>query len=259
MTLLYLIFGLIFGSFANVVIYRLPEGMSIIKPRSHCPACGSEISWKDNIPVISWLMLRGKCRNCGKPISARYPLVEIISGILFAVSWLHTRDHLNALVLILFFYYLLLISFIDLDKFIIPNKLTYPFAGLSLLLILIGVIAGRKIVPVVPSQSFSSGILAALASFTFFLILDLAGRLIYKKESIGAGDMKLSFIIGIYLGWIAFVAYLLAILASALIGLIAKAKFGREYLPLGPFLALGAVISVFYGERILNWYLSLII
>lgn len=259
MILLYFIFGLIFGSFANVVIYRLPEGMSIANPGSHCPYCKSKITWRDNIPVVSWLILRGKCRDCGKPISVRYPLVELLSGILFALSWIHTGNHIDALVLTVFFYYLLLISFIDLDRYIIPNRLTYPFAGLSVALLIAGAISGRKIVPVIFSQTVISGILAAIASFGFFLLLDVLGRLIYRKESIGAGDMKLSFIIGIYLGWISFVAYLMAVFAAALIGLVAKSKLGRDYLPLGPFISLGAVISVFVGEQILNWYLSLIV
>lgn len=258
-TSLYFIFGLIFGSFANVVIHRLPEGMSLVSPPSRCPVCGTQIKWMDNIPILSWVVLRGKCRACGNPISIRYPLVELVSGVLFVSAWLYHENHLQAIILILFFYYLMLISFIDLERYIIPNKLTYPFLILSLLLLAGSALTGVKIIPVPETQSVVSGLTAAAASFGFFLLLDLAGRFIYKKESIGAGDMKLAVITGLYLGWIAFVAYMIAIMFAAVAGIIASSIKQANYLPLGPFISLAAVVSVFYGEKILYWYTSLII
>ncbi len=252
------VLGLVFGSFANVCIYRLPKGRSLVNPGSHCPGCGHAIVWYDNIPVLSWFLLRARCRFCHEKISARYPVVELLTGILFLGLYLKFQNSpilLPAFVhLGIFLLSLVIISFIDIDTYLIPDVIVLP-----------GIILGLVGAFFIPEYFFSlsrvEGLLYSLAGmflggFLLWLIAIL-GRIAYKKDAMGGGDVKLLAMIGAYLGWksvfitIFFAALLGSIISLTLIGL--KIKKMDDYIPFGPYLALGAVIGLiwkgytFYG------------
>lgn len=261
--ILIIIVGLAFGSFANVLIYRIPKDRSIIKPRSSCPECGSEIFWYDNIPLISWIILKGKCRNCRSPIPVKYPLVEALSAIIFVISYLLFGLSINSLVATLFLYVLLVVSFIDLEVRIIPNKIIYPAILIAISLSAIFYLIGKPLLPLLGRKSLATSFFSGLAVFLLILIIDFLGRIVYKKEGIGAGDIKLSFFMGIILGYHVFLAVFFAFLLGAVIGLLTltirkKRKNDDAYMPMGPFLSLGSFLAIVCGEKILNWYLRLL-
>ncbi len=235
--------GAIIGSFLNVCIYRLPRNESLLLPASHCPRCRSPIPVYDNLPILSFLILRGRCRHCKATISWRYPLVELINALgylylfsLFGVSWI-------GIVYALLFSALLVVTFIDLEHKIIPDTITLPG-------IVIGLLAASTVLP--------PGFISALAG------LLLGGGLFYlvavvSPGGMGGGDIKLIAMIGAFLGWQdVLLTILIGAFAGSLVGLfliLCKGK-GRKYpVPFGPFLALGAVASLFWREEILMWYL----
>jgi leader peptidase (prepilin peptidase) / N-methyltransferase len=246
--------GLIIGSFLNVVIYRVPAGESVVSPRSRCPGCGAEIEARDNIPVLSWLLLRGRCRGCAAPISARYPGVELLTGVAFGVTgWRFGLDWpLPA------YLYLVAIgvalAFIDLDTRRLPNALTlpsYPVAGALLLIAAVG--AGD-----LPAFWRALGGGAALFAFYFLLAV------IYPA-GMGFGDVKLAGVLGLYLGYLSwgsvvlggFLGFLIGGLVG--IGLILFAGGGRKtMLPFGPSMIAGALLTVWFGEPIIDWYAGLL-
>ncbi|MEI6374338.1 MAG: prepilin peptidase [Actinomycetes bacterium] len=248
------IFGLLIGSFLNVVIYRVPAGQSIVSPPSRCPGCGSEIKAYDNIPIISWLLLRGKCRNCGEPISVRYPLVELLTGVLFAVmawkfgfSWeLPAFLFLAAVGVAL--------AAIDLDTRRLPNVITLPSYPVAVaLLVLPAVLDGRW-------PDFGRALAAGVILFAFYFLL----AFIYPA-GMGFGDVKLSGLVGIYLGWLGWGALIvggfLGFALGAIVGvaLMVRGRAGRKTaLPYGPFMLLGALIAIFVADPISSWYLGLI-
>lgn len=260
---LVVIAGLAFGSFANVLIYRIPRKKSIVSPGSFCPECGSKIFFYDNIPVISWIILKGKCRKCGKPIPFRYPLVEIFSAVIFTLSYLLFGLSVDGFLAIFFLYVLLIISFIDLELRVIPNKIIYPATLVTLLLATLMQLTDGSSLPLLGKKSLSVSIFSGVAVFILMFLIDLAGRKIYKKEGIGAGDIKLSFFMGLFLGYYVFLAVFFAFLFGAISGSIAlairrKKNIEDSYMPMGPFLSLGSFVTLIYGEKILNWYLTLI-
>jgi len=245
------IIGLAVGSFLNVCIYRLPRGESLISPPSHCPECGSLIKWYDNIPLLSYLMLKGKCRNCSHLISPRYPLVEGLTASLYLLTFLFHRisgpSFLIVLKDIIFISLLIPIFFIDLNDQIIPNSLSYSILILGLLFSLL-------------TKSLLSTLLGMGIGAGLFLGIHLLGSFFLKEESLGVGDIKLAAGIGAFLGWkdALLCFFLSSILGGVVAGLLllAHVKGGRERIPFAPFLVAGAFISIFFGEKLIHLYLT---
>ncbi len=240
------ILGLMVGSFLNVVIYRLPAGESIVTPRSHCPECGTELQARDLIPVVSFLLTRGKCRYCGAEISYQYPLVELITGfIFFTLHWKYNLNF-NFIIYTGLVSTLLVISVIDIRQLIIPNKLTYP-----------GIVVGLLV-------SFFSGHLSFLSSLAgvVFPGLFLLIIVIVSGGGMGVGDVKLAAMVGSFLGvkHAFFAIFLGAIVGSILsIGLLISGTKGwKSKLPFGVFISLGAVLMVFWGLEIIEFYWQLV-
>ena len=242
-------FGMCIGSFLNVCIYRLPSSMSIIKPsRSFCPQCKSAIKFYDNIPVFSYIWLRGRCRNCKASISLRYPLVELITGILaIAILFLFGLT-LEGLVYFIFISSLLVITFIDIDHKIIPDIITLP--GIP-----IGLLASF----VLPAMTFISSLVGLLVGGGSLLLVAWVYSLITHKEGMGGGDIKLLGMIGAFLGWKGVIFTIFAAsLTGTLVGIIVMLQKGKNLkfaIPFGPFLSIGAMSYVFFGEKVVFWYL----
>jgi leader peptidase (prepilin peptidase)/N-methyltransferase len=240
------LFGLLIGSFLNVVAWRLPRGESLVKPRSKCPGCSTQLKAYDNIPIFSWLALRGRCRGCGESISARYPVVEAVTAGLYvlvvALKWGDALQIALGLVLVTF---LVPIAVIDLDLKIIPNKLTAPAAVLA-------VVLGAVLEPsYLPEQ-----LIAGFGALLFFYL----PALIHAK-GMGMGDVKLAAVLGLYLGRAVapglFIALILGVVAgAAIIGLKGISEGRRTKVPFGPFLALGGLVAFFAGDAIVNGYLD---
>ncbi|RKY02618.1 prepilin peptidase [Candidatus Poribacteria bacterium] len=247
--------GLAVGSFLNVCIYRIPIGLSIVKPsRSFCPSCGSTISWYDNIPLLSYLILRGRCRHCGARISPRYPAVELITGLLFSLLYLRFGLSVELPEYIVMGSILIAVSAIDIRHYIIPLKLTGPGMGIGLAFAAGLAIKSGDVSVLI--ERLLGGAVGAGAIFAVGVI----GSLIFKKEAMGLGDVELMGMIGLYLGLYPHV--ILVILLSAVLGslvglaLIAAGRKGpKSQIPYGPFLAGGALISAFYGREIWGAYL----
>lgn len=252
-TLAYVFFavlGLIFGSFGNVVILRLPAGKSVVLPSSSCMECMVPIKWYDNIPVFSWLFLRGRCRSCKCKISIRYPVVELLTGVLFVLSYHYAGISWTLLEYLIFSFGLVVCTFIDLDHMILPDEFT--LSGIVIGLIGAALNPDRVFMEAFWGVLFGGGFLWALA-WLYFVITG--------KEGMGGGDIKLLAWIGAVVGWkaIPFVIMSSAILGSV-IGLIAasRSKEGLSTaIPFGPWLALGAVLYIFGGQTIADWYFSL--
>src|SRR5581483_2228986 len=242
--------GLAVGSFLNVVIYRVPHKESVVKPRSRCPGCGTQLAERDNIPVLSWLLLRGKCRTCGEPISVRYPLVELLTGVLFVTAGLRFGYDWVLPAYLVFFASLVAITFIDLEHYIIPNRVLYPRLVIAIPLLVLA--AG------VQDQwdNLERALIGAALAWAFFLILHLI-----SPRGMGFGDVRLSFLLGLFLGWLdlrhVFLGVFFGFLLGSIVGiaLMALRRRGRkDHIPFGPFLAAGAVIAVLFGSTILGWY-----
>ena len=244
------VFGLAVGSFLNVVIYRVPRKESVVRPRSRCPGCGTQLAERDNVPVVSWLLLRGKCRTCGEPISGRYPLVELLTGALFAAAALRFGADWVLPAYLVFFASLVAITFIDLEHYIIPNRIVYPTIFISVpLLVLAAAVQDEW-------GNLERAAIGAVAAWGFLLIVHLI-----QPRGMGFGDVRLSFVLGLFLGWLdlrhVFLGLFLGFLFGALSGLVLMAfrRRGRkDHIPFGPFLAAGAVVAVLFGSQILAWY-----
>jgi leader peptidase (prepilin peptidase) / N-methyltransferase len=246
------IFGSIVGSFLNVCIYRMPRNLSVITPSSRCPSCNSPIMPWDNIPLISYILLRGRCRNCKSKISFRYPLVEFFNASLYVLVLWRFGFIWHSLVYFLFCSALVIIFFIDLDFQIIPDRITLPG-------ILIGLITGSFLLPD-PFLRYS--FLGYKASVIGFLT---GGSLFYavailSRGGMGGGDIKMMAMVGSLMGWKgALLTTFLGSLTGAVIGIflmVFKGKGRKTKIPFGPFLALGAIITLFYGQEIFFWYFS---
>jgi len=237
--------GTIIGSFLNVCIYRLPRGESIVSPRSHCPHCQKIIRWFDNIPLFSFIFLRQRCRYCKGKISWRYFLVELITGIILAFLWAKFHYSWFFPAFFVFSAALVVISFVDLEFLLIPDIITYP--GIAL-----GLLVGSFY------SSFLNSVLGCLIGGSFFFLLAHVGQFIFKREALGGGDIKLMAMIGAFLGVInGFVTIFLASLVGTVVGLtliILKLKSRKDVIPFGPFLSLGALMTLFGGEAILRWW-----
>jgi leader peptidase (prepilin peptidase) / N-methyltransferase len=236
--------GLAFGSFLNVVAYRMPRRESLSKPRSRCPQCGTQIRARDNVPVLGWLMLRGRCRDCGATISRRYPLVEAGTALLCALVVVVKGIEPEALLGIVFVLLLVPITLIDLDHGIIPNKLT-----------LLGSVLGFALVAVFFTDDLVEHAVAAVAAGGFLLI----AALVYPS-GMGMGDVKLAFMMGIFLGRAVAPAMFVALLTGSLVGIAIMARYGAEArkrtIPFGPWLAFGGVVGLLVGDEIVDWSLG---
>jgi leader peptidase (prepilin peptidase)/N-methyltransferase len=266
------IFGLTVGSFLNVCILRLPRGRSIVKPPSHCPRCKSSIKFYDNIPIVSFLILRGKCRSCGEPISWRYPLVELLNGLLYVWAVREFPLGGEALLVMSLCSSLLVITFIDFDHQIIPDVITLPgmLVGLTLAPFFMSVLGNTlpfhldRLLP--HAGPYLTGFLNSLiglflGGFPLFAIGWIWEKL-RNVEAMGGGDVKLMGMVGSFLGWKgALLTIMLGALAGSVVGLtlILLKRHNREkVIPFGPFLALGTLAAVFHGPDIISWYLGLI-
>lgn len=236
--------GLCVGSFLNVVIARVPEGRSIVGPGSACPRCSTPIAWYDNVPLLSFALLRARCRKCGEPISWRYPVVELVTGLLFVLALAErglTIDLIPALLLVAG---LVAITGIDLDHQLIPDVISIP-----------GIVVGLAVSTLTGRPGWLDSLVGVVIGGGIFLLIIVASR-----GGMGGGDMKLGTMLGAFLGWkLVLVAILIAILAGgvfAIVVLLLRRKGRKDAVPFGPFLALGGVVSLFWGESLLAWYLG---
>ena len=239
------LFGLVLGSFLNVVIWRLPRHESLSHPGSHCPKCGNAIRWRDNIPVVSWLVLRGTCRNCGQPIAIRYPAVEAMMGTGFGLALWRFGVSWHLLVAWAFIAALVAIGFIDYDLMIIPDRIVLP-----------GLVIGLAASVAMHPHRWWVYLAAAAAAGTFFFLLVL----IWPGGGMGMGDAKMAAFMGAVLGAQVLVALFAAFLFGSIVGvylLAAKKASRKTKLPFGPFLAVGAVLGLFVGGVVIRAYLSI--
>ena len=240
--------GLAFGSFFNVCIHRIPRGLSLNRPGSRCPGCGSALRWYDNIPVLSYALLAGKCRTCRQPISLRYPIVELVTCAVFVLHYLVFGPTGLFFVRVAFASALIVLFAIDLEHHLLPDRITLP-----------GIVAGLAFSVVFP-PGIRDAVIGVLAGGG---VLWLIGEAYYRysgHEGMGGGDVKMLAMVGAFLGWkLVLVTLVLSSVAGSLIGLlvIASRRGDMKYpLPYGTFLALGALAASLVGDRILAWYLS---
>ena len=243
------ILGLIVGSFSNVCIYRIPRNESMIYPASHCPKCRSSIRPIDNIPLLSYILLKGKCRNCGSKISIQYPVVEFLTGIIYIFIFLIYGLTLQSLIYIILSSALIIIAFIDLNEQIVPDVISLPGIAIGLILSFF-----------VPYISFINSVLGVVVGGGIILVIGLVGSVIFKKEAMGGGDVKLAAMIGAFLGWkYTIISLFLGFFLGALVGIfliLLKIKSKEDMVPFGPFIALGSFITFLWGEKIIVLYLG---
>jgi leader peptidase (prepilin peptidase)/N-methyltransferase len=252
------VLGTAVGSFLNVVIYRIPAGLSLLHPPSRCPKCMQRLKPYDNVPVLGWLWLCGRCRYCKTRISIRYPLVEAATGLLFVWAYWAFQVPLPAIGYWAFLSWLLALALIDLDTMTLPNPLTQT--GLITGFLFQGIVGWsvHQSIAGVASQLWV-GVLGAIVGIWLFDLITIAGSIVFGQTAMGGGDAKLAAMIGVWLGWqyILLAAFLACALGAFIgggaiaVGLLNR----RQPMPFGPFLALGATIAVFWGEAIVSGYL----
>lgn len=237
--------GCLIGSFLNVVIYRMPREKSLVLPGSKCPGCDNPIAFYDNIPVISWLLLRAKCRNCSEKISIRYPIVELITGILFLLTYLNFDIGLNWAFLSYFISLMVVITWIDLDFMLILHSITYPAIAVGFIYSYI-------------NNTLLQSILGFIIGTVLFYLIAKLSFLLMKKEGMGMGDVAFAALLGSWLGLNNLLGSLfISFLLGSVIGLIFLAIKGKsEHFPFGPSLAIGALITLLSNNYVFNWYIS---
>ncbi len=244
------LFGACIGSFLNVCIYRLPLNRSIVTPRSACPSCGTLVRFYDNIPILSYLLLMGRCRHCRASIGLRYPLVEGLTGLCALAVYVRFGPNAQALINFAFIAVLILITYIDLDHRIIPNHITLPGIPLFFLASL-----------ALPGITWKETLLGIIAGGGCLWIVAQTYWLLTKREGMGGGDIKLLAMIGALLGWkgVLFTIYIASAVGafSGLLIMVIRKMDMKLAIPFGPFLAVGALLYVFFGETLTNWYFSL--
>lgn len=241
------------GSFLNVAIYRLPRGESVVAPRSHCTSCERIIPWYDNLPVLSWLLLRGRCRGCQAPFSVRYPIVEALTGVLLLGLSLQIGWSIELAFAFYFACSLLVVTYIDLDHRLILDKITLPGIAVGLLYALVAPAEMRW----AAVQSWAIG---TLVGGGILWLVAWGYELATGREGMGGGDIKLLAMIGAFLGW---QGVLLSLLLASFIGsivgvgwMIARGADSKLAIPFGPFLSLGALVALLWGDSIVRWYIS---
>ncbi len=247
--------GTVTGSFLNVCISRLPERKSLVLPGSRCPKCETPIRWYDNIPLVSFVVLRGKCRRCGKRISWQYPAVELLTAILFVLLLQRFTNIIALVIYIAFTCAMVVVTFIDLEHTIIPDEISIPgiFVGLGLSL-LPARLTGGQLIP----HSFLDSLIGAIVGGGLLYLAALFSVYVYKKEGMGGGDIKLLAMVGAFLGWrLALLTIMIGSVVGSVVGvslILLRRKLRSDYIPFGPYLAFGAVLSLLYGERLIRWY-----
>lgn len=260
--------GLVFGSFANVVIWRFPRGESLSTPASHCPSCDTPINWYDNIPVLSWLLLRGRCRSCASPISIRYPLIELGSAALCVVAALRFGVSYRAFFAAVLFYLLLVLSAIDLDHMRLPNGIVAILAGFGVVGAVMSAVGLGAVVPLVGMDavmSWSQPLVRAGIGLLLGGGMTLGIAALYQairgKSGLGMGDVKLLGTLGLFVGAYVPMILFFGSVIGAVYGVISQwgSEDGmRGRIPFGPFLAAGAFITVIWGQTVLAWYLGVV-
>jgi leader peptidase (prepilin peptidase)/N-methyltransferase len=244
------LFGAALGSFLNVCISRIPRGLSIVSPPSRCPGCGYRIAFYDNIPILSYLLLRGRCRGCGEPISLQYPLVEFITALLFLFLFFRFGLSIHFGVAALLVLSLIVITFIDLEHQIIPDSISLP-----------GIIIGFAASFLPGSPGWLSSLVGIVAGGGSLLLIATAYEKVTGKEGMGGGDVKLLAMLGAFLGWesIPFIIFTGSLVGSVIgvTAMLIQNKGSDLKIPFGPFLAFGAILYIFFGEEIIAWYLTL--
>jgi len=244
--------GLMVGSFANVCVHRIPRGESIVFPGSHCPNCDHAIAMYDNIPLFSWLILKGNCRHCSQAIAWRYPLLEMVMGICWAgLAW-HYGVTAELAVALLLFSLLWILSVIDLETYLLPNVLTYPGIGVGLICSYwLGGVAGGQ-----------AALIGALAGYGVFWLVARLFLMLTGREGMGYGDFKLLAMLGAFMGW---QALPFIILASSVVGTVVGIVFlllarrgMRAEIPFGPYLAMAGMIWFVWGQQVLDWYIQFV-
>ena len=253
--------GACIGSFLNVVVYRLPAGLSVIRPRSRCPHCLHKLGNQENIPVLGWLWLKGRCRHCKSPISIRYPLVEAATGILFLLIFWTFNISIQTLGYWIFASWLLALSLIDLDTMTLPNPLTKSGLIIGLVFqLFVGVGLQTGWVGIV--NQLMSGVIGAVLGIWLFDAIAIIGTIAYQQAAMGGGDAKLAAMLGAWLGWkYLLLTGFLACALGAFVGggaIALKLLSRRQPMPFGPFLALAGLITLFTGEAILSTYLRFV-
>lgn len=245
------IIGLMLGSFLNVCIYRLPQNESIITPRSYCPECKKPIAWHDNIPVLSYILLRGKCRFCKKAISPRYILVEVLTALLLVLAFRQWSLSPKFFIYSVLFCGLIVATFVDFKFQIIPDEISY--GGMILGLIF------SSLYPALHNASlwywglFKSA-LGLLAGGASIYLIGVLGKIIFKKDAMGGGDVKLMAMIGAFLGVkYAILIFFMAPFFGSAVGIVMKLKYKVDIIPYGPYLSLATIVVAFLGEKILKY------
>jgi leader peptidase (prepilin peptidase)/N-methyltransferase len=272
------VFGAAVGSFLNVVIYRVPNEKSIVFPGSACPNCKNSIKPYDNIPILSWLLLRGKCRNCQNPISARYPAVELLTAILFVlVAWQIGFTAFLPVALI-FVASVIALIFIDAENMILPNVITYPLLAFALLIRLVfplffgaNFFSDFKIYPLnlmsdypIWAVSLAGAVLGGLVGGGSLWLVGEIWKRLRGVEAMGLGDVKMMFAVGALLGWrLTLLSIFLGAFSGAIIGIFLisrqKDKDMQTQIPFGIFLGIGSIIALLYGEQVIGWYLKMFV
>jgi len=242
-------FGAVVGSFLNVIIYRLPLGKSVVWPASACPHCGRELLWYENVPIVSFLALRARCRTCRAPISARYPLIEALTALMFAAAWWYYGPGVLLASRLVFGSMLIALFAIDLEHHLLPNAITLP-----------GIVAGLGF-SFFAEPGWQASLIGAVAGGGALFAIAEGYYRIRHEEGLGMGDVKMLAMIGAFLGWkLALVTLMMASLAGSVVGmlLIVSRRGTMKYaLPFGTFLALGAAAAATVGPTALRWYLGL--
>jgi leader peptidase (prepilin peptidase)/N-methyltransferase len=244
------VLGLAIGSFLNVVIWRVPRKLSVLRPRSRCPTCETPISPIDNVPLVSWLLLGGKCRHCAAPISIRYPLVEVGCAVLFGAAGARFGWTGELPAYLVLFAALLTIPVIDLEHNSVPDRILARLSAVAVPLL------GLAAVGEGDGKAFARVLVAGVMAFGGMLVV----KLVFPR-GMGLGDVEMSFVLGLYLGWLGWGEVMLAILLAFLLGTVIRIglislrlRSHRDFIPFGPFLALGTVVTVLWGEPILRWF-----
>lgn len=259
------LFGLLFGSFANVVIWRIPRGESIVSPGSHCPSCGQPIAWYDNVPLVSWLLLGGRCRLCAVRISLRYPAVELASGLLFLTAAVRFGVGTRAVFAALAFWLLLVLSVIDLDHLRLPNPLVALLAAVSLVAAAVAHSTGLAVGPLTYETGdaflpLTSAAFGALLGAGLSALMAAAYAAVRRRKGLGMGDVKFLGALGLLLGPYVLLALFIGSIIGMIVGLLGgrSVRLSERRIPFGPWLAAGAVITSLAGPAVWDWYLRLV-